>query len=60
MWHHAIYGAKSKALFSCAITAQLICVFGFAYTDCWFSGAAAQISFVGLFEKLEEICVHFH
>ena len=36
---------KTKALISCAVTAQLICVFVFAYADCLFSGAAAQISF---------------
>ena len=28
--------AKTKALISCAVTAQLICVFGFAYADCLF------------------------
>ena len=26
--------AKTKALISCAVTAQLICVFGFAYAVC--------------------------
>ena len=36
--------AKTKALISCAVTAKLICVFIFAYADCWFSGAAAQIN----------------
>ena len=35
--------AKTKALISCAVTAQLICVFVFAYVDCWFSGVAAQL-----------------
>ena len=36
--------AKTKALISCAVTAQLICgVFVFAYENCWFSHAAAQI-----------------
>ena len=34
--------AKTKALISYAITAQLICVFVFAHTDFWFSGAKAQ------------------
>ena len=34
---------KSKALISCAVTAQLICVFVFA--DCWFSGAVAYFIF---------------
>ena len=28
---------------SCAVTAQLICVFVFAFADWWFSGAAAHI-----------------
>ena len=34
---------KTKSLISCAVTAQLICIFGFAYADCWFSDAAAQL-----------------
>ena len=38
-----IYGAKAKALISCAITAQLICVFVFAYACCWFSYVAAYL-----------------
>ena len=29
--------AKRKALISCAVTAQMFCVFVFAYADCWFS-----------------------
>ena len=29
--------AKTKALISCAVTAQLICAFVFAYANCWFS-----------------------
>ena len=29
--------AKTKALISCAVTAQLICTFVFAQADCWFS-----------------------
>ena len=37
------YGAKTKALISCAVTAQLICAFVFAYADCWFSDVAAQL-----------------
>ena len=42
MRHHTIYGGKTKALISscCAVTAQLICVFGFACADCWFSDLA--------------------
>ena len=35
--------AKTKTLIRCAVTAQLICVFVFAYADFWFSGAATQI-----------------
>ena len=35
--------AKTKALISCAVTAQLICAFVFAYADCWFSNAVAHI-----------------
>ena len=34
--------AKTKALISCAVTAQLICVFVFAYANCWFSHAKAH------------------
>ena len=34
---------KTKALISCAVTAQLICVFVFAYANCWFSHAKAKI-----------------
>ena len=35
--------AKTKALISFAVTAKLICAFVFAYADCLFSHAAAQI-----------------
>ena len=35
------YVAKTKMLISCAVTAQLICIFVFAYA--WFSYAVAQI-----------------
>ena len=34
--------AKTKALISFAVTAKLICVFVFAYADCWFSHVAAH------------------
>ena len=34
---------KTKALISCAVTAQLIYVFVFAYADCWLSHAAALV-----------------
>ena len=35
--------AKTKALISFADTAKLICTFVFAYANCWFSDAAAQL-----------------
>ena len=35
--------AKTNALISCAVTAQLICVFVFAYANCWFSHAKAHM-----------------
>ena len=36
--------AKTKALSSCAVTAQPICVFVFPYANCWFSHVKAHIS----------------
>ena len=41
----SIYVAKTKALISCAVTAQLICVFVFAYAKIRFSHSEAQIGF---------------
>ena len=41
--NYTICVAKTKAMISFAITAELICSFVFAYTDCWFSHALAQI-----------------
>ena len=38
--------ATTKVLISCAVTAQLICVFVFAYANCWFSYVAAPIIYV--------------
>ena len=38
--------AKTKALISCAVTAQLICVFVFAYAKSLFSHNKAQIMIV--------------
>ena len=35
--------AKTKALISFAVTAKLICVFVFAYADCWFSHEEAHL-----------------
>ena len=34
--------AKTKALISCAFSAQLICVFVFSYANCWISDVAAH------------------
>ena len=34
--------AKTKALISCAVTAQLICGFVFAYAKCWLSHAKSH------------------
>ena len=36
--------AKTKALISFAVSAKLICVFVFAYADCWFSHEAAHMT----------------
>ena len=40
-WDCTICVAKTKALISCAL--KLICTFGFAYADCWFSHEAAHL-----------------
>ena len=34
--------SENKGVISFAVTAKLICVFVFAYADCWFSHEAAQ------------------
>ena len=39
----SIYVAKTKGLISCAVTAELICGFVFAYAKSWFSHDAAHI-----------------
>ena len=39
----SIHVAKTKALISFAVTAKLICVFVFAYADCWCSHEAAHL-----------------
>ena len=39
----SIYVAKTKVLISCAVTAQLICVFVFAYAKCLFSHDTAHL-----------------
>ena len=38
-----IHEAKPKVLISFAVTVKLICTFGFAYADGWFSHDATQI-----------------
>ena len=38
-----IHVVKTKALISCAVTAQLICAFVFAYAKSWFSDVAAHL-----------------
>ena len=48
--------AKTKALISCTVTAQLICVFIFAYTNCWFSNAAARFCFFFFFSLWLSLC----
>ena len=35
--------ATTKALISFAVTAKLICIFVFAFADCWFSDALAHL-----------------
>ena len=46
----AIRVAKTKALISCTVTAQLICVFVFAYVKSRFSHDAAHSKFSNLFK----------
>ena len=38
-----IYVAETKALISCTVNTQLICVFVFAYAEIWFSHDAAHM-----------------
>ena len=40
---HTIHAAKTKALISCVVTAQLICGFVFAYANCRFSHEVAHL-----------------
>ena len=47
-----IYIAKTKALISCAVTAQLICVFVFAYAKRRFSHDAAHLILYNVGEEL--------
>ena len=46
-----MYVAKTKALIRCAVTAQLICAFLFAYAKSRFSYDAAQITCPGVSMK---------
>ena len=45
LWN-SVYVAKTKALISCAVTAQLICVFVFGYSKSRFSQDAVHKIFV--------------
>ena len=47
--------AKTKALISFAVTAKLICVFVFAYADCWFSHVMAHMYVVVVYYDLFEM-----
>ena len=38
--------SENKGVISFAVTAKLICVFVFAYANCWFSHAAAQMLYL--------------
>ena len=51
MRNSTIRVVKTKALISCAVTAQLICAFVFAYAKYWFSHNAAHFSLMCLYEK---------
>ena len=57
-----IYVAKTKALISCAVSAQLICVFVFAYANVGFSQDRAEMLFWSIFLYLDLIhtrqCIH--
>ena len=43
--NYTIRVAKTKALISFAVTAKLICAFGFAYADCLFSHEVVHLLF---------------
>ena len=40
--------AKTKMQISFTVTRKLICIFVFAYADCWFPKVVAQISEYGM------------
>ena len=48
---------KTKALISFAVPVKLICVFVFAYADCWFSHVSAQMFPFGAIVVLTENCL---
>ena len=48
-----IYIAKTKALISCAVTTQLICIF-FKYAKSMFSHDTAQCLFSHVFSKFSD------
>ena len=45
--------AKTKTLISFMVTAKLICVFGLAYADCWFSHGLALMLKIPVMAKLD-------
>ena len=51
----AICVAKTKALISCAVTAQLICVFVFAYAKSWFSHAIMHLLLMCIRNKIIDL-----
>ena len=52
--------AKTKALISFAVTAKLICAFGFAYADCWFSHGSFGGSFVYCIEFIWPLSISLY
>ena len=42
--YYTVHLVQAKALISCAVTAQLICAFVFAYTEVWFYHEMAQLT----------------
>ena len=44
--------AKTNVMISCAVTAQLICVFFFTYAKIWFSHGAAHLYYMYFHEDL--------
>ena len=53
--------AKTKALISFAVNAKLICVFVFAYANCWFSHAKAQLFLISFHVyQIECVCCRIY